>query len=90
VIVRSSDEGLGLEVDTSDEEPEERLNDEHSDVEHSEDIGSSNDSENEPSSPFTPKSQIPPPLGLSRRPGSPGAEGSATGKYDRQQPRQSS
>ena len=62
----SSDEGLGLEVDTSDEEPEERVNDEHTYVE-SEDSGSSNDLENDPSSPIVPKSTIPPPRASSRK-----------------------
>ena len=89
MTVRSSDEDLGLEVDTSDEESEE-LNYEHSYAEPAEDTGSSSDSENEPSSPFTPKSPILPPLVLSRRPDSPRAEESVTGKFGRQQPRQSS
>lgn len=79
MIVRSSDESLGLEVDTS-EESEERLNDEGPDVEAAEETASSNDSENEPSSPFAPKFLIP----LSQVPSRGQEEGSATGKPDRQ------
>ena len=76
MIVRSSDESLGLEFDTSDEEPEERQNDEEPDVEAAEESASSNDSENEPSSPFTHKSSITPSQVLSRRQ----EEESSTGK----------
>jgi len=81
MIVRSSDESLGLEFDTSDEESEERPNNEDPDVEAAEETASesSNDSENEPSSPFTHKSPITPSQVLSRR-----QEESATGKPDRQ------
>jgi hypothetical protein len=75
VAVPSSDEGLGLEVDTSDEELEERVNDEHPYVESAEDDGSSSDLENEPSSPIILKSTMPPSL-------APRAEGSVTGKPD--------
>src|SRR6266853_1480086 len=85
VTVRSSDEGLGLEVDTS-EESEESLIGEHLHVEPAEDTASSNDSENEPSSPIISKSPIPPSLVPSSKPGSLGAEESATGKPDWQQP----
>jgi hypothetical protein len=87
VTVRCLDESLGLEVDTSDEELEERPNDEPS---YAEDTASSNDSESEPSSPFTPKFPILPSLVLPRRQDSARAEESATGKSDRQQPRQCS
>ena len=84
--VSSLDESLGLEVDTSDEELEERVNDEHHDVELAEDSGSSNDLENEPSSPIIPKSTIPqstipPSRAPSRKPESVGAEESVTGKH---------
>jgi hypothetical protein len=79
VIVRSSDESLGLEVDTS-EGSEERLSDEGPDVEAAEETGSSNDSENEPSSPFTPKSRI----STSQIPSKRQEEESATGKPVRQ------
>jgi len=83
MAVPSSDEGLGLEVDTSDEEPEERVNDEHPYVEPADDSGSSNDLENEPSSPIIPKSTIPPCLAPSRKPEHLGAEESVTGKPGR-------
>jgi hypothetical protein len=69
-----------LEVDTSDEELEERVNDEHPCVESADDSGSSNDLENEPSSPIIPKSTIPPSLAPSRKSESLGAEESVTGK----------
>ena len=75
----SSDEGLGLEVDTSDKELEERVNDEHTYVE-SEDSGSSNDLENDPSSPIIPKSTIPPSRAPSRKSEFLEAEESVTGK----------
>jgi hypothetical protein len=77
------DEGLGLEVDTSDEENEELLGDEHPDIESAEEDASIN-SENESDGPITPKSAIPPSLIPSRGPGSLGAEESVTGKPDRQ------
>lgn len=80
MAVSSLDESLGLEVDTSDEELEERVNDEHPDVELAEDSGSSNDLENEPSSPIIPKSTIPPSRAPSRKLESVGAEESVTGK----------
>ena len=79
MAVPSSDEGLGLEVDTFDEEPEERVNDEHTYVE-SEDSGSSNDLENDLSGPIIPKSAIPPPRAPSRKSESSEAEESVTGK----------
>ena len=79
MAVPSSNEGLGLEVDTSDEEPEECVNDEHAYVE-SEDSGSSNDLENDPSSPIIPKSTIPPPRAPSRKSEFSEAEESVTGK----------
>jgi hypothetical protein len=79
VAVPSSDEGLGLEVDTSDEELEERVNDEHTYVE-SEDSGSSNDLENDPSSPIIRKFTIPPSREPSRKLESLEAEESVTGK----------
>jgi len=79
VAVPSSDEGLGLEVDTSDEELEERVNDEHSFVESAENDGSSSDPENEPSSPIIPESTTLAPL---VQPESLGAEESVTGKPD--------
>ena len=77
------DEGLKLEVDTSDEENEEFLGDEHPDIESAEEDASIN-SENESDSPITPKSVIPPSLIPSRGPGSLGTEESVTGKPDRQ------
>jgi hypothetical protein len=77
------DEGLKLEVDTSDEENEEFLGDEHPDIESAEEDASIN-SENESDSPITPKSAIPPSLIPSRGPGSLRAEESVTGKPDRQ------
>jgi hypothetical protein len=79
MIVRSSDESLGLESDTS-EESQERLNDEDPDVEAAEETASSNDSENEPSRSFTHKSPMTPSQVLSRRQ----EEECATGKPDRQ------
>jgi hypothetical protein len=78
MAVPFSDEGLGLEVDTSDEEPEEPLNDEILE----EDSTSSNDSENEPISPILSKSARPPSL-LQLRENSYGAEGSITGNPGR-------
>ena len=87
MAIPSSDEGLGLEVDTSDEELEERVNDEHSCVELAEDSGSSSNLENEPSSPIMPKPTIF--LAPSRKPSS-RAEESVTGKPGRGYPLQSS
>jgi hypothetical protein len=69
-----------LEVDTSDEELEERVNDEHTYADSAEDSGSSNDLENEPSSPIIPKSTITPSLAISRKSESLEAEESVTGK----------
>jgi hypothetical protein len=83
VIVQSPDENLGLEVDTS-EESQEDVNDGHPYDEHEEDIASSNHSENEPSSPITPKSSLPLSLVSSEKPDSLEAEESATGKADQQ------
>lgn len=83
MVVPSLDESLGLEVDTSDEELEERVNDEHPDVELAEDSGSSNDLENEPSSPIIPKFTIPPSRAPSRKPEAVGDEESVTGKTSR-------
>jgi hypothetical protein len=78
MAVPFSDEGLGLEVDTSDEEPEEPLNDEILE----DDSTSSNDSENEPISPILSKFARPPSLVQSRE-NSYGAEGSITGNPGR-------
>jgi hypothetical protein len=83
VAVPSLDESLGLEVNTSDEELEECVNDEHPDIELAEDSGSSNDLENEPSSPIIPKSTIPPSRAPSRKLESIGVEESVTGKLSR-------
>ena len=80
MAVPSSDEDLGLEVDTSDEELEERVNDEHTYSDSAEDTGSSNDLENEPSSPIIPKFTILPSLAISRKSESLEAEESVTGK----------
>jgi len=77
VAVPSSDEGLGLQIDTSDEESEDRLNDEPA-----EDDASSNGSESQTSSPILSKSSIPPSALPLRRPDSLGAEESVTGKPD--------
>jgi len=78
----SSDEGLGLEVDTSDEEIEGRLNDKRPHVQSAEDDGSSSDLEDEPSSPIIPKSTVPSTLAPSRQPEFSRAEESVTGKPD--------
>ena len=86
MTVRCSDESLGFEVDTSDEESEESNNDKPSYDEPAEDTASSNDSESEPSSPFTPKSPVLSSLVLSGRQDFPRAEESVTGKSDLQQP----
>lgn len=82
MVVPSSDEGLGLEVHTSDEEIEDRVNDKHPDVQSAEDDGSSSDLEDEPSSPIIPKSTIPSSLAPSRQPEFLRAEESVTGKPD--------
>lgn len=82
MAVPSSDEGLGLQIDTSDEESEDRLNDEHAHDEPAEDDASSNGSESQTSSPILSKSSIPPSALPLRRPDSLGAEESVTGKPD--------
>jgi hypothetical protein len=82
VVVLSSDEDLGLEVDTSDEEIEERVNDKHPHVQSAEDDGSSSDPEDEPSSPIIPKSTMPSSLAPSRQPEFLRTEESVTGKPD--------
>jgi hypothetical protein len=82
VVVLSSDEDLGLEVDTSDEEVEERVNDKYPHVQSEEDDGSSSDLEDEPSSPIIPKSTIPLSLAPSRQSNLLRAEESVTGKPD--------
>jgi hypothetical protein len=82
VVVPSSDEGLGLEVNTSDEEIEERVNDKHPHVQSPEDDGSSSDLEDEPSSPIIPKSTISS-SAPSRQPAILSVEESVTGKPDR-------
>ncbi|KAI9454269.1 P-loop containing nucleoside triphosphate hydrolase protein [Russula earlei] len=51
-------EGLGLEIDTSDEDSEQPSNDEHVRLEPAEDNASSNDSQSESSSPLLSKSAI--------------------------------
>jgi hypothetical protein len=79
VVVPSSDEGLVLEVNTSDEEIEERVNDNHPHVQSPEDDGSSSDLEDEPSSPIIPKSTIPS-SAPSRQPEFLRVEESVTGK----------
>ena len=76
----SSDEGLGLEVNTSDEEIEERVNDKHPCVQ-SEDDGFSSDLEDKPSSPIIPKSTIPT-SAPSKQPDFLRVEESVTGKPD--------
>jgi len=81
VVVPPSDEGLGLEVDTSDEEIKERVNDKHH-VQSAEDDGSSSNLEDEPSSPIIPKSIIPSSLAPSRQPEFLRDEESVTGKPD--------
>jgi len=81
VVVPSSDEGLRLEIDTPDEEMDERVNDEYPHVQSAEDDGSSSDHVNEPSSPIIPKSTIPS-LASSRQPEFLRAEESVTGKPD--------
>lgn len=80
MVVPPSDEGLGLEVDTSDEEIEERVNDKHPYVQSPEDDGSSS-LEDEPSSPIIPKPTIPSSV-PSRQPEFLRAEESVTGKPD--------
>jgi hypothetical protein len=80
VVVLSSDEGLGLEVDNSDEEIEERVNDEHPHIQSAEDDGSSSDLEDKPSSPIIPKSTIPS-LAPLRQPECLKTEESVTGKH---------
>ena len=82
MVVPCSDEGLGLEVDTSDEEIEDRVNDKHPRVQSPEDGGSSSDHEDEPSSPIIPKSTIPSSLAPSRQPEILRTEESVTGKPD--------
>jgi hypothetical protein len=81
MAVPPSDEGLGLEVDTSDEEIEKPLGNEHPDLQSAEEDASTN-SENESGSPIQHKSPIPESLILSRRPGSLEADKSVTGKPD--------
>jgi hypothetical protein len=81
MAIPPSGEGLGLEIDTSDEEIEEPLGKEHPDFESAEEDASIN-SENETVSPILPKSAIPSSSIPSRRPGSLGAEETATGKPD--------
>jgi hypothetical protein len=83
MTVPPSDEGLGLEVDTSDEEIEEPLGNEHPDDAESAEEDASINSENESGSPVLPKSAIPSSPIPSRRPGPLEAEESATGKPDR-------
>jgi hypothetical protein len=82
MVLPSSDEGLGLEVDTSDEENEERVNDKHPEVQSAENDGSSSDLEDEPSSPIIPKPTMPSSLVPSRQPEFVRAEESVTGKPD--------
>lgn len=82
MVVPSSDEGLGLEVHTSDEEIEDRVSDKHPDVQSAEDDGSSSDLEDQPSSPIIPKSTIPFSLAPSRQLEFLRAEESVTGKPD--------
>jgi len=82
VVDPPSDEGLGLEVDTSDEDIEERVNNKRPRVQSPEDDGSSSDPEAEPSSPIIPKSTIPSSLAPSRQPEFLRAEESVTGKPD--------
>jgi hypothetical protein len=82
MVLPSSDEGLGLEVDTSDEENEERVNDKHPEVQSAENDGSSSDLEDEPSSPIIPKPTMPFSLVPSRQPEFLRAEESVTGKPD--------
>lgn len=71
-----------MDIDTSDEEFEEHLNDELPYIEPAEDNASSNDSENEPNSPMVTKFAVPPFMIPSRRSDSLGAEESVTGKPD--------
>jgi hypothetical protein len=80
VVVPSSDEGLGLEVDTSDEEIKERVNDKRPHAQSSEDDGSSSDLEEKSSSPIIPKSTLSSSLAPSRQPEFLRAEESVTGK----------
>lgn len=82
MVVPPSDEGLGLEVDTSDEELEECVNDKHPHIQSVERDGSSSDLEDEPSSPIIPESTIPSSLVPSREPEFLRAEESITGKPD--------
>lgn len=77
-----SDEGLGLEVDTSEEEIEERVNDKHPHVHSSEDDGSSSDLEDEPSSPIIRKFIASSSLAPSKQPEILRTEESVTGKPD--------
>ncbi|KAH9976865.1 P-loop containing nucleoside triphosphate hydrolase protein [Lactifluus volemus] len=77
MAIPPSGEGLGLEIDTSDEEIEEPLGKEHPDFEFAEEDASIN-SENETVSPILPKSAIPSSSIPSRRPGSLGAEETVT------------
>ena len=82
MVVLSSDEGLGLEVDNSDEEIEERVNDKHPQVQSAEDDGSSSDLEDKSSSPIIPKSTIPSSSAPLRQPECLKTEESVTGKPD--------
>ena len=79
MVVPSLDEGLGLEVDTSDEDIEERVNEKHPQDQSPEDDGSSSDLEDETSSPIIPKSTI---LAPSKQTEFLRAEESVTGKPD--------
>ena len=81
MAIPPSGEGLGLEIDTSDEEIEEPLGNEHPDLESAEEDASI-DSENESGSPVLPNPAIPSSQIPSRRPGSLGAEQTVTGKLD--------